>query len=186
MGIVLADSAPSLQNAVDRGVCRRTSGGVLEEPVDPRPEIPETLQGGVRARYPAGRNEPLQHCGRRPDEPAGLQHQSHIDPTSGFVRGVAAAAGFDLDPRAGEDAQPVVRGMAVEEVSPVPPGVQEPGHGTGGFGLEGKLVQPLAPIHQRRNKQGHDGPAHRARVAVFQFVLDHVDRAHAGSPSSTG
>ena len=186
MGIVLADSAPSLQNAVDRGVCRRTSGGVLEEPVDPRPEIPETLQGGVRARYPAGRNEPLQHCGRRPDEPAGLQHQSHIDPTSGFVRGVAAAAGFDLDPRAGEDAQPVVRGMAVEEVSPVPPGVQEPGHGTGGFGLEGKLVQPLAPIHQRRNEQGHDGPAHRARVAVFQFVLDHVDRAHAGSPSSTG
>ena len=148
MGIVLADSAPGLQDVVDRGVGRRATRGVLEELVEPRLEIAETGRGGPGSRYPAGLDEPRQRRRGGSDEPARLKHQSHIERPRGFVRGLAAAR-FDLDLRTGDDTQPVVPGMAIEEVSPVPPGIQELGDGAGGLGLEGKVAQLLAPIHQR-------------------------------------
>lgn len=93
---------------------------------------------------------------------------------------------IDLHPGAGHDSEPGVRVVAVQKMSPVPPAVHEVRHGASGIGLEGKAVQCLIPVRQRRDEQRHDGSVDCMVVAVFQFVLDRMKRGHDGSPSSTG
>ena len=192
--VVLADPAPGLEDAIDRGVGSRASRCVFEGLAESGLQVAQALHGVVRARYSPGGDEGRQGGRRRSDEPAGLEHEAGSRRRrvswSGFARAGSGHAGgggrtANLHHRARPDPELPVRAVTIERVAPVPPGVHEFGHRAGGVGLEREVSKCLTPVHQRRNEQSHHRPADRTIVAVRQLVFDVVEHGHDGSPSST-
>lgn len=195
VGVVLADSAPRFQDAVDRGVGCRAPRHVLEDLVEAGLKRAQARQPVAPGGNTIGGDEARQGAGGWRDETAGLQHQPP------FGRGGAAFPGgrraglggggqrsraIDRHPRASDDPEPGVRPGAIEEVAPVAVRIGELRHGAVRIGLERKALQCLMPIHERGHEQGQDRAANRPIIAVQQLMLDRVKEGHDGNPSSTG
>ena len=193
--VVLADSPPGLQDAIDGRVRRGGARRVLEDPKEAGRHAAQAAQAVVVLPDPVRVEKRGQNAGAGPDESTRLEHQVQLR-RQGFRRPRLQRVGFaglgrrrgrgQLDERAGDDAEFRVGAVASEEVAPIAEAVNELRHRAGRIRLQCEAPQPLPAVLPGADEERHDGTLHGRFVPVRQLVLQAVDHRHDGRPSSTG